>query len=154
MLLFSFLSLILRVIKLIITTLRKILKDQSILFTEQEVNELLNSELEKSPETMDVSQIDFLFDILSNKYGRLKMVNIEQIEKTGTDTLINSTDLKRISLTSSRTLTNLNCYDKIIADAVCFYIPSSKNKIEICNDCLAKLYEQVIKLRIKDSRKK
>lgn len=96
MLLFSFLSLILRVIKLIITTLRKILKDQSILFTEQEVNELLNSELEKSPDTMDVSQIDFLFDILSNKYGRLKMVNIEQIEKTGTDTLINSTDLKRI----------------------------------------------------------
>lgn len=83
-------------IKLIITTLRKILKDQSILFTEQEVNELLNSELEKSPDTMDVSQIDFLFDILSNKYGRLKMVNIEQIEKTGTDTLINSTDLKRI----------------------------------------------------------
>lgn len=141
-------------IKLNITTLRKILNEQSILFTEQELNELLDSELEKSPDNMDVSLIDFLLDLLSNKYGRPKMVNVEQTEKTGTDTLISSTDLKHILLTSSKTLTNLNCCNKKIADGVYFYISGSENKIEICNDCLTKLYEQASNLRIKSSRKK
>lgn len=46
-----------------------ILKKNKITFTERELNELMDSEMEKSPEEMDTDLIDFCLDVLNGKYG-------------------------------------------------------------------------------------
>lgn len=52
-------------------TLKQILSEKSMSFTEKEIREMVESELEKSPEEMDTDFIDACLDALSVKYNNI-----------------------------------------------------------------------------------
>ena len=50
-------------------TLIKILSEKSMPFSEKEINEMLDAELEKAPEEMDTDFVNLCLDVLNGKYG-------------------------------------------------------------------------------------
>lgn len=50
-------------------TLIKILSKKSMSFSEKEINEMLDAELEKAPEEMDTDFVNLCLDVLDGKYG-------------------------------------------------------------------------------------
>ncbi|HIY33805.1 MAG TPA: hypothetical protein IAA24_01590 [Candidatus Eubacterium faecigallinarum] len=50
-------------------TLIKILSEKSMPFSEKEINEMLDAELEKAPEEMDTDFVNLCLDVLGGKYG-------------------------------------------------------------------------------------
>lgn len=49
-----------------IKTLKKILNEKTMQFTEAEIQNMIDEELEKPPEEMDTKFIDFCMDVLEN----------------------------------------------------------------------------------------
>lgn len=47
----------------------EVLKEKSMAFSEKEIHEMIDAELEKSPEEMDTDFIDLCLDVLDGKYG-------------------------------------------------------------------------------------
>lgn len=53
-----------------IKTLRKILNEKTMQFTEAEIQNMIDEELEKPPEEMDTKFIDFCMDVLENNKSK------------------------------------------------------------------------------------
>lgn len=81
-------------------TLKKILNEKSMSFSEKEIHDMMDAELEKSPEEMDVHFVNLCLDVLDGKYGEGYYVT----DRDSQDEAAKKAELKKKRLKFSRNL--------------------------------------------------
>lgn len=86
-------------------TLMKILNEKSMSFSEKEIHDMMDAELEKSPEEMDTHFVDLCLDVLDGKYGEgYYVTDRENTESTDKDEEAKKAELRKKRLKISRNL--------------------------------------------------
>lgn len=86
-------------------TLKKILSEKSMSFSEKEIHDMMDAELEKSPEEMDTHFVDLCLDVLDGKYGEgYYVTDRENTENADKDEEAKKAELRKKRLKISRNL--------------------------------------------------
>ncbi len=86
-------------------TLMKILNEKSMSFSEKEIHDMMDAELEKSPEEMDTHFVDLCLDVLDGKYGEgYYVTDRENTENADKDEEAKKAELRKKRLKISRNL--------------------------------------------------
>lgn len=86
-------------------TLKKILNEKSMSFSEKEIHDMMDAELEKSPEEMDTHFVDLCLDVLDGKYGEgYYVTDRENTENADKDEEAKKAELRKKRLKISRNL--------------------------------------------------
>lgn len=86
-------------------TLKKILSEKSMSFSEKEIHDMMDAELEKSPEEMDTHFVDLCLDVLDGKYGEgYYVTDRENTENADKDEEDKKAELRKKRLKISRNL--------------------------------------------------
>ena len=86
-------------------TLKKILNEKSMSFSEKEIHNMMDAELEKSPEEMDTHFVDLCLDVLDGKYGEgYYVTDRENTESADKDEKAKKAELRKKRLKISRNL--------------------------------------------------
>lgn len=86
-------------------TLMKILNEKSMSFSEKEIHDMMDAELEKSPEEMDTHFVDLCLDVLDGKYGEgYYVTDRENTENADKDDEAKKAELRKKRLKISRNL--------------------------------------------------
>ncbi len=86
-------------------TLMKILNEKSMSFSEKEIHDMMDAELEKSPEEMDTHFVDLCLDVLDGKYGEgYYVTDRENTENADKDDETKKAELRKKRLKISRNL--------------------------------------------------
>lgn len=86
-------------------TLMKILNEKSMSFSEKEIHDMMDAELEKSPEEMDTHFVDLCLDVLDGKYGEgYYVTDRENTENADKDEDAKKAELRKKRLKISRNL--------------------------------------------------
>lgn len=86
-------------------TLMKILNEKSMSFSEKEIHDMMDAELEKSPEEMDTHFVDLCLDVLDGKYGEgYYVTDRENTKNTDKDDEARKAELRKKRLKISRNL--------------------------------------------------